>query len=164
MSFIGNQLSRLYELDRVENALWQILTNQGIPAQQKRDADTNTTPRVELELSATPVLGRRHEVPGILETQFLPYNTWTFRLTAAVVTNREQNGDSHTPLVGIARWNMQMNTFLQTWTVAICPTHLMLDIREEGCEANVWDEGGLDTSTMTFTGMFCIRKNAWLTS
>lgn len=159
--FVGNTNSHLYELDRVELAFFQILMNQGIPAQRTRDIDTNVTPRVELALETEIVQGWRRNITGITQSQFLPYNTWTFKLGVAVVTNREQNGDSHLPLMGLARWNMQMNTLLQTWTPQICPTHVMIDIREEGCPTSVWDESGLDISTMTFAGMFQIRESAW---
>lgn len=159
--FAGNSQSRLFELDRVEIALFQILINQGLPAQRSRDLDTNVTPRIELELTTEPVIVRRHLIPGITESQFLPYNTWTFKLSVSVVTNREQNGDNHFPLIGLARWNMQMNTFLTTWTPQLCPTHIMLDIREDSGTESVWNEGGLDTTEMVFSGMFAIRESAW---
>lgn len=159
--FVGNAQSQLYELDRVEVAFWQILINQGLPAQRKRDLDTNVTPRVELVLETEVVLSQKHKVPGITLEQFLPFNTWGFKLAVTVVTNREENGDNHTPYVGVARWNMQMAQMLQFWTPVICPTHIILDIREESCPADVWNEGGLDITTMNFSGMFTIRETAW---
>ncbi len=159
--FTGNTNSPLYELDRVEFAFFQILQNQGIPSQHTRDVDTNITPRVELALETEVVQGQRHNIGGLYQSQFLPYNTWTFKLGVTIVTNREQNGDNHLPLMGLARWNMQMNTLLQTWTPQICPTHVIIDIREEGCPTSVWNEGGCDISSMTFAGMFAIRESAW---
>lgn len=159
--FSDNGNSRLFELDRVEEAVWRILVNQGLPAQRKRHLPTNKTPRIELEMTTEPVLSQRHKVPGIMESQFLPYNTWTFKLSAKVITNREQNGSNHTPLCGLVRWNMQMNTFLSTWTFQLCPTHLMVDIREESAPASIWNEGGLDTTELTFSGMFTIREQVW---
>ncbi len=159
--FTGNTNSPLYELDRVELAFFQILQNQGIPSQRTRDVDTNVTPRVELALETEVVQGRRHNIGGIFQSQFLPYNTWLFKLGVTVVTNREQNGDNHLPLMGLARSILQMFALKDTFTQQLCPTHEIIDIREEGCPTSVWNEGGCDISSMTFAGMFAIRESAW---
>lgn len=158
---VGNAQSALYELDRVEIGFFQLLLNQGLPAQRKRDADTNTTPRIELDLEAEQIQNYRRIQPGVPQTQFLYEVAWDYKLTCVVVTNREQNGDNHSPLVGLMRWNMQMATIAQTWTPAVCSTHKIVSSKEEGAQADVWNEGGLDTSTLTFTGIFAIPENRW---
>lgn len=159
--FVGHQRSRLFELDRVEIGFFDILTAQGIPAQRSRDLDTNTTPRVELELTTEQNLSQRHIFTGETTSQFLPYNTWDFKLAVTVVTNREENGDNHLPLIGLARWNCQMFTLLDTWTFALNPYHTIIDIREESGSPDVWNDGGCDLTKLSFAGMFNIRESAW---
>lgn len=157
----GNAQSQLYELDRVEIGFWKILLNQGLPAQRKRDADTNTTPRVELELETEVVQSNRRIAANQPHSNYQYFNAWNFKLTATVVTNREQNGDNHGPLLGLVRWNFQMGTIIQTWTPGICATHKIVDMREESCPADVWNDGGCDISAVSFSGMFCIPDPIW---
>ena len=79
----------------------------------------------------------------------------------AIVTNRQTNDADHLPLTGIARWELQLARLDQTFTAAICPTHCIQEIREEGCEASVSDGHGNDITTIRFIGMFGIRDSAW---
>ncbi len=160
-TFQGTQQSQLFELDRVEIAFAQILKNQGLPAQHSRESDTDTTPRIELQMDTEPVLNHWHLFTGAQTSQFLMRDAWTFKMTSTIVTNREQNGSSHVPLVGLARWNMQMAQMLTYWTLELCPTHEIIDLREESGSPDVWNEGGCDMSKLTFSGMFSIRKSAW---
>ncbi len=161
MSWVANPRSRLFETDRVEMALEQIMLNQGLPAQRKREADTNTTPRIELDLEPTGMTGNRYALNNGGLSQFQPFNVWKFNLGVAIVTNRQTNDADHLPLTGIARWELQMARLQQTFTAAICPTHCMIEIREEGCEASVNDGHGNDITTIRFIGMFGIRDSAW---
>ena len=161
MSFTGNAQSQLFELDRVEIALTKIFTDQGLPAERKRNVDTQVTPRIELELTPEVVEGRRYAFPGDTDSRFSPLNTWSFRLAANVTTNREQNSEDHLPLVGLTRWNLQMFRLKDTFTREICPTHIIIEIREQSCAPDVWNEGGMDVSRMTFAGFFAIRDSAW---
>lgn len=157
----GNNQSQLFELDRVELAFYQLLVNQGLPAQHTRDLSTNVTPRIELQLSTDQIINHWRIATGDTQSQFMVRDAWNFTLASTVVTNREQNGDSHIPLIGLARWNMQMAQMLNLWTLALCPTHQIIDIREESGSPEVWDEGGCDYTKLTFTGMFNIRPTAW---
>lgn len=159
--YVGSAQSQLYELDRAERAFFDILIAQGLPAQRSRDLDTNTTPRIELEFTPQVSQNWRHYLQGEKTTQYLPWNTWDFELSCVIVTNREQNGDSHVPLVGLTRWNWQMSQIKTTWTPLLCPTHRIVDIRESEAPLSVWNDGGLDMTELSFAGIVTIPENAW---
>ena len=95
MSWVANPRSRLFETDRVEMALEQIMLDQGLPAQRKREADTNTTPRIELDLEPTGMTGNRFALNNGGLSQFQPFNVWKFNLAVAIVTNRQTNDADH---------------------------------------------------------------------
>lgn len=160
-TFSGNGQSQLFELDRVELSFYKILINQGLPAQHSRDNDTNVTPRIELQMTTEENPFHMHIPTGAQTSQFLVRDVWDFVLTSTIVTNREQNGDSHIPLIGLARWNMQMAQMLNLWTREISPIYVIIDIREASGSPDVWNDGGCDMTKLTFGGMFQIRESAW---
>src|SRR4051812_44856519 len=82
--------------DKIEAALVAIFNAQSFlgaspNAQGKRGENTNMTPRVVFEFTADGVEGNRHNRYVNKGSQFQPFDTWKFRLSVDVVSNRTDN-------------------------------------------------------------------------
>lgn len=166
---VANPVSQIFELDLVESVFVTILNASTIlayplNAQGKREVDTNLTPRVEIQLTPKPIEGRRHLIDTRINNSiFQPYNTWTFDLSASIITNRETNGVKHLPMMGAVRWELTRYRLLTTFTETVSPYHSLIDIRDGGELVSYDSDKNLDTSKILLSGMFAAREDSWPT-
>ncbi len=150
--------------ESVEDALFQIFTAQGIPAQKRFETKTNTTPRVELQMivDLQTSLAKKIIDANNHNEQAQPDSAWPFTLLTTVVTNRTENGNQHVPLIAKSRWNLQYFRLIQTFTTTVAPYHSITNIREMGAQQDsVDDPNNLQMSQLTFRGVLNIRESAW---
>lgn len=159
----------LFDLDRVNQA-FKIIVQAAVstPAQpvqvlMKHETATTNTPRVVLVIQTQQNQGQRFILnPSWPDIRMQPRNVWFFNLSAEIITNREQNGVFHYPLVAKTRLALQFYKLALTWTMELEPLHAPIDIGEEPCELTVQDVDGLDSTKINFTGMLQIRDTAWI--
>lgn len=158
----------LFELDRVEESFKTIIaaavSTPGAPVQvlMRREIVDEDTPRVALTLQTQQVVRQRFLLnPTYTDARWQPFNTWTFNLTAEIVTNRSQNNSQHLPIIGKTRLALQFYKLAPIWTTTFSPLHTIIDIREMPIELSVENIEDLDSTKINFTGMLCIRDGAW---
>lgn len=155
---------QLFELDLVEAQFKAIIlaavSSQAQPIQvlMKGETQTNDTPRVELVLETQQNQEHRYILNPQAQPRFQPRDVWFFKLSATVVTNREENGVLHLQLIGKTRLALQ---FYKLAPVFIEPLHSIIDIGEAPIQLSVETVGNLQSTKMNFAGQLCIRQSAW---
>lgn len=156
----------LYDLEAVNDTLGAIFRPLlGEPVQINTIAvkDTNKTPRLDLVLRVEPNLNNRF--PGARlsagNSILVPLNTWSFTISATVVTNREVNGIARRDIIKKVRWQLQACNIIPAFTPALSPLYVVYDCREDSLDLAVDQQGDLDQQTLMFRGFFAIRNSAW---
>jgi len=156
---------QLYDFDAAEQTWYEILTAAIPPPVQglrSRMSNTNDTPRWEIVLQTQAIGTHKHILnPSQPLTQFQPDDVWQYQLTFAVSTNRADNGDQHAIIVAKGRQALQFYKLAQSWNNDV---FTITDSKEQPLVKSVDDTGNIDVSTLTFTGMLCIRDGAWATA
>lgn len=151
-----------YDFDAAEQTWFTILRaaipSSSIQGLRSRSVKTNETPRFEVYLQTQPQSTHKHILDAIKAVQFQPSDVWSYQLTFAVSTNRESNGDQHAEIVARGREALQFYKLAQSWDNTV---FTITDSYEQPLVKSVDDALNIDTSTLTFTGMLCIRAGAW---
>ena len=153
---------QLYDFDAAEQT-WYDLLSLAIPAPvqglRSRMTTTDKTPRWEIVLQTQPETTQKFILnPSASQTQLQPGNVWFYQLSFAVTTNRETNGGQHAELVARGREALQFYKLSQSWNNTV---FTITDSLEQPLVKSFDNESNLDVSTLTFTGMLCIRNGAW---
>lgn len=158
---VAQSESQLFELERVEDALYRIFLQQGIPAQKRFESQTNETPYVELQLVIDRPVHQKQRNANNAFAAAQPFDSWAYTLTATVNTERTQNGSQHVTLIGKTRLALQYYRLLTTLNETVSPYHTLTSIVEVGQQDSVDNSGNLQMSQLTFRGILNIRENAW---
>ncbi len=141
------------------NILRVAIPNTAIQANRSRGGSANKTPRFDVVLTTQPNQSQKFIlIPGEQRAQLQPFNVWFYQLVFAVSTNRETNGDQHAEIVARGREALQYYKLNLSWQSDV---FTITDSVEQPEILTVDDTGNIDTTTLTFTGMLCIKDGAW---
>lgn len=152
-----------YDFDAAEKIWFDILRaaipNPAVQGNRSRGTASDTTPRFSVVLTTQPNQTQKFILnPADARSQFQPFNVWFYQLAYAVSTNRETNNDQHAELVARGREALQFYKLALTWSSLV---FTITDSVEQPEVASIDDAGNVDTTTLTFTGMLCIKDGAW---
>lgn len=160
---------QIYDFDTVEAAVKSVIVSAvdspSAPVQVTRSRETvsSETPYVILLLDTQVNQTQRYILNPAIETVLQPFNTWFYSLTAEIVTNRIQpNASMHAELVAKVRMALQYYKLANSAFSSLSPLHSFTDLVEQPIVRFVNDDGSLDSTKLTFTGMLCIRNTAWI--
>jgi hypothetical protein len=122
-----------------------------------RDADVETTPRVEVVLNLGGPLTQQTTI-GQARPKQVP-NAFTGTLTVSVITTRETNASSHGPIRGVIRYLMSGAN--QIMTEVRLPYLQILDLQPAGSAPTVNPEKNEDSTELVYAIIFAIRNEAW---
>lgn len=156
---------QLYDLDACEAEFTRILITaippvNGLPQIiRSRSGISTTTPRIQVILQTQQNYDQRKILnPANTNTEFQPLNTWFFQLGVAISTERERNTSQHAELVARCREALQFYKLAQSWTSEV---FTLANVREQPEVPTIDDTGNTDITTLTISGMICIRDGAW---
>lgn len=157
--------SILYEFDRVEDAIREILV-AAVPADTpvygKRDTRQDVTPYINLRFLSGEAEGTKFaRLSSDYPSNVQPDNVFEFSLEVDVVTSRLENNASHSTLAGIVGAQLSFYMLAINWNATVAPYHSISSIKEAGRTHTADSDNGLDTTTLRFTGLHNIRDDAW---
>lgn len=153
---------QVFDLDRVEDGLVEILNAAEIKTFGKRTTFKRTSPSVRLALETRAIQGQRKtRFPTIQNTLCQPYSAWNFTLKALIETNRTNNGLDHRRTLAEVRARLSYYWLTLTFDSTASPYHSITDIREDEVINEFDQESNIDRTEVTFSGMLNVRDDVW---
>lgn len=124
-----------------------------------RETRTATTPYVVVKMVMDTVDdNHQHTLTG----QRWISDVWQLTLKVTVVTQREQNGAQHTPMIGQIRTLFQRRSFKPAFKkTGANNTHELVDMRERNSQDSEDDDDNLDMTEMNWLVVASVRNEAW---
>lgn len=148
-------LAEIYQLEKhIETGVSTLLDGTTANIYTSRETTDLASERIEIKAILGENLEHRHPFSDGSSV----FDVWTATLELTVATNRGENSQNHSELLGKVRARITKKYFDANFTHEIIVT---LDVRDSGTIDSFSDENDIDISTLSFYLVVNVKPSAW---